>query len=207
MASTINFEEPLSGIYFAALKSRSYHSLRMDVLDARHRWIMFIVVLMSSSSLMYFAAWFLGIIDVDPQNVNLTALFSFLTLIVGTSDIAFGWIAQSRRHDTLSNRWGDLVRRIDEKNSEGKAIKERDYALFVKEHNLIIKDEPLIYMGLDAVAYNFASRSYGHNQVLIIPWQVRLFKNWYKFSNKQFTLKELPEQRVEKAEKSKPKGK
>ncbi len=197
MVSSDNFASNLHAIYFSALKGSSYHSLRMGFLDWCHRWTMFLVILMSSSSLLYVAISVFGWFGLGVEQMELTAFFSLATLVVGSSDIAFSWTTQARRHDTLSNRWGDLVRRIDDKRSEEEGIREEDYKLFVKEHNLIIKDEPLIYMGLDAVAYNFVSISYGYSNILNIPWTVNLFKNWRKYSNHKFTSVEIIEPKAQ----------
>ncbi len=193
-----DLEYYLNSVYFSALKGSIYHSLRMKFFDRWHRWAMFVVVLMSSCSLVHLL---MGFVSKD----FFTALFSFIALAAGTLDIAFSFTNNARVHDTLSNRWGELARRIDDKS--GGKITEKDYYSFLREQERIAKDEPLIYIGLDAVAYNFACRSYGYSQMLQIPWYVGWLKSWIKFSYKQFTVVQRTDAKIKKAKAKTPKTK
>ncbi len=173
------YSEKLASIYFDALKGGIYHSLRADFFVGwrfRSITITFVIGLAAIIIAKYSFS-----VDV------LTNLLSGAAFIISFLSFAFNFTDKIYFHKSIANRWKDLARAIDDKKSEEEGIRVQDYELFIKEYNLILRDEPLLYFGLDAVAHNSASRKLGSYEVLVIPWYVSLFRNYKKFSDRRFS--------------------
>lgn len=178
-----NFAERLHGVYFSALKGSIYHSLRADFF--RRCWVfsVFITLILGLGSIALASNIFIApIFPLDKTSFFLASLAFFISFF----GFLFNFANKSRFHESLSDRWKDLVKRIADKRGETKGVSAKDCELFIKEHNSIARDELLIYLGLDAVAYNTASRRYGYPRKLKIPLHVHLFNNVHGFLGKEF---------------------
>ncbi len=165
------FQASLDDIYFIAAKGKKYHSLRVEFFDVMHLVYMGIAMIASSGPLIAVIA--------DKEWLNIVAL---LTILVGTVDIVSAFI-KKREHASLSRRWEDLIIKIENKEVLKTEITQMECEAFAKEADAIILDSPDIYLGLDAVAYNAATRLSRHHNVrdLDIPITVRIMRHIRKF--------------------------
>ncbi len=177
------YSDNVASIYFEALKGGLYHSMRAEFFAS---WRIRSVTITLAIGLVAI------IIAGNNYSLDIVAtLLSGIAFIISFLSFALSFTDKVYFHKSLSSRWKDLVRAIDDKRIDGREIKPQEYKSFVRERNLIIKDEYIIYRGLDSLAHNSISSGYG--QVLVIPWYVHLFRNYIKFSGKRFTSVKIME--------------
>ena len=179
-----NFADELNSVHFSALKGSIYHSLRASFFTRWWIFSVFIALFVGLGSIALASDIFItAFFPLDETSFGL-ACFAFFVSFFG---FLFDFTNKRRFHESLSYRWKGLVKALDDKFSEAKGISAKDYELFIKEYNSIVRDEPLIYFGLDAISYNIVSKSYGYSEELIIPYKVSLLKHYCKFLGRKFS--------------------
>lgn len=114
------------------------------------------------------------------------AVAMFIMLIpttIGAINMVWGLADRARNHEFLAKRFYEIAKMIDVYKADEKEIhKWRQEILSVYE------DEPAIYHALNAECGNAASQAlgFGSDDFQPVKWWQHLFRNWYRFSAKDF---------------------
>lgn len=170
MASAESAESIDSARYHAYLNG-SYHADREGVLDRRHRWMMFCVVALGTSSVVGLMGW-------------ASAYFGAATTLVGTIDLTFNFSLRAREHAYLRKEYFRIAAAL----AAGKCTSADAEA---KMMELAAEEEP-IYMAALAIAANWAMRAvYGGTKEppCHIPLWRRWLRHWFLMTEVDFTQK------------------
>ena len=164
---------------FAVEKSMRYHQRRRGWYDGIHR--IFMVVIIASGSVA-------GLYEGLPEGVR--GYLSVFVAVLAVLDLVFGLYHRARDHEVLFRRFSDLAVKIRTSSHDETEHGDEYYKEWVKERINIEKDEPPIYMALEADCDNEVRHALGRTEGIVkIGWWSRFAMHLLRQERKKF----LPE--------------
>ena len=157
MSTTL--ENDIFQLNFAVEKSMRYHQRRRGWYDALHKTSMLVIIICGSAVNLLDSPQWMGYLGV--------AVAAFAAL-----DLVFGLSHRARDHEMLFRRFSDLAMKVRAVASEPS---QQDYAEWQRERVDIEKDEPPIYVALDADCDNEVRRAWDKGPLVNVD-------RWSKFT-------------------------
>jgi hypothetical protein len=165
-------------LQFAAKKSLRYHAARRAFFDGAHRWTMAIVAIGGSTA-------FIGIIGEATEWAKWAAL---VLTIAGALDVAFGFSERARQHNSLYQRWSDLLAEMLRYGPPTESVLREWQA----QRALIEKDEPTPLSALNVICHNTEAevQQLGLENFYHVRWYQSLFRHLLTIPPDYFPPKE-----------------
>lgn len=173
--------DDLDRIRFNVLRNAIYHASRWRFLDSSNKTFSALVVLAGAS-----AVGDLGSAIGGPDARWFAAIATFF----GTIQLVFDLSSKARTHEFLQKRFFELAAEIEEAGE--KAVEEM--TKWEAALRRLYAEEPPPMRALNEVAYNAAMISFGRSSkdLVVIPWWVNLFKQFWAFNGTTFkTVSEI----------------
>lgn len=167
-------------ILFEIEKSLRYHQRRRAFYDGKHKFLMFLVIILGSAS----AAAAISPESVGGSSVWLATGIGFATAIAGAVDLVAALSDRARDHEFLYRRFSELMKEIKRKIDPSA----EDLTSWRVRRIEIESDEPPIYWGIEAGCYNEVASAFDRNpaeMVEISGWRA-LLKNYLMFDPTRF---------------------
>ena len=154
-----DLDNDIFGLNFAVEKSMRYHQRRRGWYDRLHKVAMLVIIVCGSAVNLLESAEWMGYLGV--------AVAALAAL-----DLVFGLSHRARDHEMLFRRFSDLAIKI---RAVGTEPTQKDYEEWARERVDIEKEEPPIYLALEADCDNEVRRAWGKNLLEVMEW-------WPKFT-------------------------
>jgi hypothetical protein len=155
---------------YSAFLNGAYHADREGVLDRRHRWMMFLVIALGTSSV------------VTMFGRSMSPYIGVATALIGAIDLAFGLSVRARNHAYLRKEYFRIASGL----ANGKCTAEDAEA---KMMELAAEEEP-VFKAAHSLAANWAMKAvYGNTKAAPckVGWFRRLFRHWFMMTEVDFT--------------------
>ena len=175
----------VDALNFAVEKSLRYHQRRRAVYDIRHKFSMFVIILLGSATF----GKVLGETSFMPMQAE--QWFGLMIAAIAALDLVIGFSHKARDHEVLHRRFSDMAAEIRSADNGT----EKDYGKWLALRVNIEADEPPIYWALETSCDNEVTAAWGRDQaegLVPLGWHHQIFMNWYRFDKTEFPSRKIP---------------
>lgn len=153
-------------------RSCRYHARRRGFFDTMHKLVMAVVLLGSSSALVFL------------DNQTLTVVAALLAALAAALDLVVGFSHRARDHEMLYRQFMALYKDLE---VAPPFSSENDFHGWQRKRLEIETNEPPVYRALDVSCYNEVAISRGLSERGLLKPYHRVFMHFLRFSGESFS--------------------